>query len=165
MAKKKEKFKTNRQSYDFYVNNSEQETVDKKTYIDLSEAFSAFLAQKVIDGEIVKLPHRMGLIYVKGKRQLFRFKKNGEPYGLAPNWAKTKELWQKDPKAKEAKKIVYCDNAGTNFMRYRFFWSKDKVWAENKAYYTLIMSKTNKTIVRKKIQAGKEYLTNEQTYR
>ena len=65
-----------------------------------------------------------------------QFDENGNPI-LPPNWAKTKELWEKNPEAKAKKQLVYCTNDHTNGIRYKIIWSKRRVLVENKTLYSL----------------------------
>jgi len=63
-----------------------------------------------------KMPVGMPAIRVKKYKRNVRFKPNGTIDGksLSPNWKATMELWEKNPIAKEKKKLVYFINDHTN---------------------------------------------------
>jgi hypothetical protein len=86
-----------------------------------------------------------------------KFNRDGIPL-LPPNWAKTKELWDKNPEAKATKKIVYCLNEETDGVVYKLHWSKNRVPIENKLYYNFILTRANKRAIHQSIKQGKEYL-------
>ena len=104
-----------------------------------------------------KLTERLGKLSIFGKKVKVRIE-DGEIKGLAPDWVKTKELWESDSTAKERKQLVYHFNEDTNGIRYKFSWSKNRVLVSNKTLYTLRMTRTNKRELSKLVREGKEYL-------
>ena len=152
------KFYNSRDSYILYKNTSSLDTpVDISTYIKIVNSFMKFLIRKLFQTGEITLPERLGNLFVIGKKVKIRFEE-GEIKGLAPDWVKTKELWDSDSKAKKDKQLVYHFNEDTNGVRYKFFWSKNRVLVTNKTLYTLKMTKTNKKELSKLIKKGKEYL-------
>ena len=77
---------------------------------------------------------------------------------MAPDWVKTKELWESDKEAKKNKQLVYHFNEETNGIRYKFAWSKNRVLVSNKTLYNLRMTRSNKRELSKLVREGKEYL-------
>lgn len=138
---------------------SNNKPVDYKTYNELNIKYVKFLMEKVLDGEYVTLPGRLGLLYVTGIIQKPKIDENGNITGLAPNWRMTKELWEKDPKAKEQRKLIYNTNEHTGGIRYKFVWSKKRVLVSNKTLYSLKLTRANKRALYKRIMEGKVYLT------
>ncbi len=129
--------------------------VKLKDYLTLTSEYNKFLIEKVLEGKEVTLPSRMGTLTVVGKTQNF---KNGTA-ALAPDWVKTKVLWEKSEKAKAEKKLVYHTNSHTDGVRYKFLWSKKNVLVENKTLFSLRMTRTNKRAVHQKILNGSQYFT------
>ena len=129
---------------------------DVKVYILIANAYMKFLIDKVIDGDEITLPARLGSLSIIGNKRKLKFTEEGKPI-LPPNWAKTKKLWESNPKAKEEKKVVYCTNEETNGVVYKYLWSKNRVPIENKTLYALRMTRDNKRAVNKAIKANKEY--------
>jgi len=147
-----------RDSYKLYkqsINN----TIELKEYIIYANEFNKFLINKVLDGYEVTLPARLGTLSIIGKKENIKFDENGKIKGLAPNWVKTKELWDSNPKAKEEKKLLYHTNSHTDNTRYKFFWSKQRILIQNKILYSLRITRTNKRNVHNLILKGKQYKT------
>lgn len=126
-------------------------------YRDIINQFFKFIISLVFQGEHVKLPFRSGSVLITGVKVKPRME-DGEIKGLAPNWAKTKALWERNPKAKEEKKVIYNFNEHTGGVRYKITWVKKDVMIENKLLYSLIFSKANKREMSRLIFSGKEYI-------
>lgn len=132
--------------------------ISSKDYLDIVSKFNKFMINRVLEGDEVVLPARFGTLAIVGKKQEIKFDENGNIIGLAPNWVKTKQLWENDAEAKSKKKLVYCTNEHTSNIRYKFFWSKNKIFAANKTLYALRMTRTNKRAVYDKVsKQNKEY--------
>ena len=147
-----------RDSYKLYKKSTEN-PVDVKTYIEIANGYNQHLIDRVLDGEKVTLPMRFGTLCIMGKKQKVRFDENGNVKGLAPDWVKTKQLWDKNPEAKERKQLVYHTNEHSSTIRYKFLWAKSRVLITNKTLYALRLTRTNKREVNKRVNEGKEYLT------
>jgi|TARA_R100001377_G_scaffold85310_2_gene71539 hypothetical protein len=147
-----------RDSYKLYKE-SVDNPVDIKTYVKLSGLYNKFLMNKVLEGETVTLPCRLGNIYVAGRKQKVRFDEDGNVQGLAPDWVGTKKLWESNPEAKEKKQLLYHLNAHTDNVRYKYVWSKKDVLVKNKTLYSLRLTRTNKRAVHKRIIEGQQYIT------
>lgn len=131
--------------------------VEEKQYLDISHRYIQFLIQKVLEGEEVTLPARLGTLFIQGVKKSLKFNRDGIPL-LPPNWAATKRLWENNPEAKATKKIVYCLNEDTDGIVYKLHWSKNRVPIENKIYYNFILTRSNKRAIHQQIKEGKEYL-------
>jgi hypothetical protein len=103
--------------YRFYKNNY-SEVVDKKLYSDITRDFFNIIFDRMIfNNETFQLPYEMGEMFIGKKKQ-----KSFE--ALPINWKETKELWDKDPVAKENKVLVKHFNRHTDGYIFRFIWSK-----------------------------------------
>lgn len=145
-----------RDSYKLYKEKTEKPIIDIKTYLDIVNGFMKFIMSKVFEGYEVRLP-RIGTVSIVGNKIKPRIGEDGEIKGLAPNWAETKKLWDKNPTAKANKQLVYCFNEHTNGIRYKLLWAKKGVIIQNKKVYTLKFSRANKRKVNKLANEGKEY--------
>ena len=150
------KYYNTRDSYVIYKNISEN-PVDIKKFIRIANSFMKFLSKKLFDKGTIILPEKLGKLNIVGKKVKVRVE-NGEIKGLAPDWVNTKKLWEKDSEAKEKKQLVYHFNEETNGIRYKFFWSKNRVLVSNKTLYNLKMTRSNKRELSKLVREGKEYL-------
>lgn len=144
-----------RQSYKLYKKNVNKPVVDIKHYIYLANDYNKFLMEKVFEGEEVTLPMKLGTLSIVGRKEEIRFDENGKP-NLAPNWAKTKELWDRNPDAKKRKQIIYCLNEQTQGIRYKVSWSKRLMMVENKILYSLKMTRENKRRIHKEVTINKK---------
>ena len=150
------KFYNTRDSYVVYKNMSDN-PINISEYVQIINQFMKFLILKLLStGEII-LPERLGRLSIFGKKVNVRIE-DGEIKGLAPDWVKTKELWDSDPIAKQNKQLVYHFNEETNGIRYKFAWSKNRVLVSNKTLYNLRMTRSNKRELSKLVREGKEYL-------
>lgn len=150
------KFYNTRDSYVVYKNMSVN-PINISQYVQIINHFMKFLSSKLLStGEII-IPERLGKLSIFGKKVNIRIE-NDEIKGLAPDWVKTKELWDSDPIAKQNKQLVYHFNEETNGIRYKFAWSKNRVLVSNKTLYNLRMTRSNKRELSKLIREGKEYL-------
>ena len=131
--------------------------IEEKEFIIVANGYMEFLIQKVLEGEEVTMPARLGTLFIQGVKKKLKFNRDGIPL-LPPNLAKTKELWDKNPEAKATKKIVYCLNEETDGVVYKLHWSKNRVPIENKLYYNFILTRANKRAIHQSIKQGKEYL-------
>ena len=126
-------------------------------YVQIVNHFMKFLISKLLlTGEII-IPERLGRLNIFGKKVNIKVE-DGEIKGLAPDWVKTKQLWDSDQESKDKKQLVYHFNEETNGIRYRFAWSKNRVLVSNKTLYNLRMTRTNKRELSKLVRGGKEYL-------
>ena len=150
------KFYNTRDSYVVYKNMSDN-PINISEYVQIINQFMKFLILKLLStGEII-LPERLGRLSIFGKKVNVRIE-DGEIKGLAPDWVKTKELWDSDPIAKQNKQLVYHFNEETNGIRYKFAWSKNRVLVSNKTLYNLRMTRSNKRELSKLVREGREYL-------
>lgn len=146
-----------RSSYKEYKQESKK-PVDIKTYLNITTGFIKFLMFKVLNGDEVVLPWRLGTLMITGRKQKLRIE-NDVIKGLSPNWKKTKELWEKSEEARLAKRLVYNTNEHSESYRYKFIWSKKRSIVENKTLYSLIFTRANKRELASRILEGKEYYT------
>lgn len=147
-----------RDSYKSYKQSTEN-PVDIKTYILYANEYHKFLVEKVFNGDEVTLPLRSGTLSIIGRKQKITFDEEGKMKGLAPDWVKTKQLWDSNPEAKEKKQLLYHTNSHTDNTIYRFLWSKKRILTENKILYSLKMTRENKRRVHNLIKEGKKYVT------
>ena len=150
------KFYNTRDSYVVYKNMSVN-PINISQYVQIINHFMKFLSSKLLSTGEINIPERLGKLSIFGKKVNVRIE-DGEIKGLAPDWVKTKQLWESDEEAKNNKQLVYHFNEETNGIRYKFFWSKNRVLVSNKTLYNLRMTRSNKRELSKLVREGKEYL-------
>jgi hypothetical protein len=145
-----------RSSYKLYKKQVET-SIEQKEFLQIANGYMEFLIQKVLEGEEITMPARLGTLFIQGVKKKLKYNRDGVPL-LPPNWAATKKLWDSNPDAKATKKIVYCLNEETDGVVYKLHWSKNRVPIENKLYYNFILTRANKRAIHQQIKQGKEYL-------
>jgi nucleoid DNA-binding protein len=148
-----------RDSYKGYKS-SVKEPLEKKEYLEIAYGFMEFMMEKIFDGHTVKIPERLGVVEIKGRKQKIKIDKETDAIsGLAPDWKATNDLWRRDPLAKSKKKMIFLLNEHTGGIRYKINWSKLNVLVENKSAYALIFSRANKRRLAKIIKETKKEYT------
>lgn len=150
------KFFNTRDSYVVYKNISAN-PINISQYVQITNHFMKFLITKLLTTGEINIPERLGKLSIFGKKVNVRIE-DGEIKGLAPDWVKTKQLWDSDEVAKNNKQLVYHFNEETNGIRYKFSWSKNRVLVSNKTLYNLRMTRSNKRELSRLVREGKEYL-------
>jgi len=131
--------------------------VDEKRFRAISGAFNRYLMDRVLDGDSITLPSKLGPISLQSFKPTIKIEDDGSIKGLAPDWVKTKALWDRNPTAKENKKLVYHANEHTDGERIKYRWQKMLVNVANKKYYTFKASRNNKRLASAKIKEGCQY--------
>lgn len=149
-------FYNSRDSYVVYKSMSDN-PINISQYVQIINQFMKFIINRLFDKGQILLPEKLGTLQVIGKKVKVKIE-DGQIKGLAPDWVKTKELWETDEESRNNKQLVYHFNEQTNGVRYRFFWSKNRVLVSNKTLYNIKMTRTNKRTLSQLIKNGKEYL-------
>ncbi len=127
-------------------------------YIKIVNGFMKFIADKVINGEDVKLPNRMGSLVVIGKKIKLKIADNGFITGASVDWKATNELWARNPEAKQKKKRIYFFNEHSNGIRYNVRWFKGAITSRYKNIYSFQSSRRFlSSKISSEIKKGKEY--------
>lgn len=145
-----------RYSYKYYKESSEN-PIPLKQYAKVINDFTKFTMACIFEGREIKLPARMGTVSIKGRKVEPKLDENGNIMNQAPDYKATNKLWKECPECKENKQLVFHLNEHTEGIRYKFFWSKARMLVENKMFYTMIFTRTNKRFLSKLIAEGKEY--------
>jgi len=143
-------------------------------YINIVHGYLKFLMKKVFEGNDVRLGAKLGIIGVRGKKVIPEIGWDGKVKGVAPSWGKTKAKWVEEAKdmrltfeeflqkvPKHERKLVFCFNEHTEYIRYRIVWYKKNVIVENKTFYGLTFNRINRRTLWNLINEGKEYLVIE----
>lgn len=146
-----------RDSYKLYKSISEN-PISSKDYLDIGAGYREFMIEKVLEGEEVTIPAKIGTLAIVGTKRKLRFNDDGTPI-LPPDWKATKALWDRNPEAKRLKKRVFCTNEHTGGVVFKLLWSKRRVPMENKSLFAFRLVKGHKIAINKSIESGKEYLT------
>jgi nucleoid DNA-binding protein len=150
-------------TYELYKNgtNPRENKVNKALYDKVITDFLKFIAKKVINGAKVHLPFKCGILEIYGihvplenKLHLDLKNKAKTRTKLAPDWKKTKELWEKNDKAKEEKQLVFHFNEETNFTTYKIMWNPYGTNIKFSTFYKFDLTRKNKRTVAKNIKTN-----------
>jgi phage FluMu protein Com len=152
-------------SYKNFRKSGGEVIVTRKDFCKIVNEFNKHIMEFVLKGDEVKLPEKIGTISVKGKKVKTKFDEDiGRISNQAVDYGETNKLWSRCPECKERKQVVYHLNEHTNGIRYKFFWSRDRVLIENKSFYSMIFTRTNKRKLSHLIQNGKEFYVEATKY-
>jgi len=93
-----------------------------------------------------KMPYTLGSLRIrKGKSAGIKHDENGNliKRKLLIDYKRTKELWNRDPVAKDTKKVVLHLNEHSDGYVYGFYWNKTRGRIRNKEGYRFKTSRTN----------------------
>lgn len=127
-------------------------------FLDIVTGYAKYIMDRLLDGDTVQLPERLGTLEFSGIKVKPRLDEDGNIKGLSPDWKKTNELWNRCPECKEKKEFVYFFNEHSQGIRYKLRWSKKRVFVSNKEFYTFKLSFTNRKRFKDSILNGSEYL-------
>ena len=87
-----------KEAYSYYKNNTRSsEKINLSDYRKLMNSFNTFLMKKILEGNEITLPHRLGKISIQGIHQNIRLDEQGNIKGTRIDWFSTKDLWSKNP--------------------------------------------------------------------
>jgi hypothetical protein len=135
--------------YNFYKENSQFNLDIKKIKFNkIIKKFNRELIKLILYKNFAfKMPYTLGTLRIK------KYKYSGIQYDennniikkkLLIDYKKTKDLWERNPAAKEEKKLVLHLNEHSDGYLYRFYWDKTNGKLRNKEAYKFIPSRTNK---------------------
>lgn len=89
------------------------------------------LAQELINGNDVKLPHMMGRLEIRKMKPIIEFKDNKLKTNLPVNWNKTIKLWYEDKDAYKNKTLIRVEEKDI----FKIYYNKSKAKYQNKVFY------------------------------
>lgn len=124
---------------------------------DISQGFTSILREELLEEGSIALPHRLGTMKIVGRTVVPKVNDEGQITNLPVDWQSTKELWNKSPKAKLEKQLVYHFNEHTQYVRYKLGWYRKNVFLKNKNFYYFDACRDLKRQIAKEIKNNKEY--------
>jgi len=120
--------------------------VSYKDFVDICREYYKELSELILDGDIVKLPFRLGFLSVISKPTTTNLK-------AAPiDWKATVEL---------GKKVVET-NDHSDYTSYQFKWQKkNRAFVPNLEKYQLVMTRKNKRELAARIKSGEYQYFND----
>ena len=131
--------------------------VNQSIFSKVLKDFNAAIIDEIVyNAYEFRLPHRLGSLRVKKIKQKIKLTEDGklDTSNLAPNWKATMDLWGRNPKAKEEKKLIFHTNKHTSGYYFRWFWNKSTCNVKNSSVYKLEMTKVNKKKITKAVTSN-----------
>lgn len=95
------------------------EGVDYKAWRKITTALASVMADDVLNGLIVTLPRKMGLISLRRKPRVVKIGEDGKPKVNTPvDWGATVKLWSEDEDARLRKVMVHHDSRNVYSIMY-----------------------------------------------
>lgn len=113
--------------YQYYKKeNPESKLIRSKHNTILSEINEAIFKEIIDNNFELIMPYNLGKKKVKKVKIMLRLNDEGEldTSNLMVDWAKTNQLWEKDPSCKVNKTFIYLTNNHTKGFKFGFHWSK-----------------------------------------
>lgn len=132
--------------YRNYYNKRYDKNISKSIYNSIITDFNNGIKDLIInDSLIYKMPSLNLEILIKKEKRVPRIQNGKLVNNIPPDWKATKELWEKDPEAKEKKLLVRHNNSHTSNYIYRIYCKKFKCNIKSK---NLIKFKPNRMFQR-----------------
>jgi len=146
--------------YNYYkslIEKGSKYDIKQKLFSSIIKDFNETLYQReiVLNNHEFTIPCRLGTLRIKQFKRRYKIDENNKLISkLACNYKATKELWAKNPKAKEDKKLIFHENSHSDGYEFRCHWSKKKSNTPCKSFYQFIPCRTNKRFISECIKKG-----------
>lgn len=125
---------------------SKRYNVPYKIRREIADKFFDYLFEIMLQGHKIKLPKRLGYLYIVGRKKNV-YIKGDNVFSKMINWKETNKLWAEKPETKEQKLFVYYDNYHSSGFSYSLQWDKEKCLITNKIFYkAFLMPKRRKQL-------------------
>lgn len=146
--------------YNYYkslIEKNSKYDIKQKVFSSIIKDFNETLYQReiVLNNHEFTIPCRLGTLRIKQFKRRYKIDENNKLISkLACNYKATRELWAKNPKAKENKKLIFHENTHSDGYEFRCHWSKKKSNTPCKSFYQFIPCRTNKRFISECIKKG-----------
>jgi len=131
------------------------DTVNYSLFSEILKSFNLHFAKELYDGSYLKLPYRLGNIFVYKYKPKYKFDEEGNLINHGQNnmidYKATKELWKEHPELKHKQRVFY-DNDHSDGFKFKIKWKVGKV--RNIRLYNFIPAKSLKRNLAKYIRSN-----------
>ena len=120
-------------------------------YLKIIRLINDQLRLKLIQGEDVLLPERMGRLELRKTKPVIKFEDGKLKTTLPVNWNATLKLWYDNPQSKNKKQLVRQEVSDI----FKVYYNKTKANYNNKLFYEFNTNRTIKVNLKKQIKANK----------
>lgn len=124
--------------------------ISEKDFGEIIKVFHQTLQDQLLQGKIVRLPHRMGCLEIRKYETSIQYKGGKLKTNLPVNWGATLKLWYEDKEAHDNKTLVRFENKNTFIIYY----NKTTVAFNNKSFYQFIPTRVLKKKLKQRIAKG-----------
>lgn len=129
-------------------------TVSRSQFGIILKSINLIIADKILEGYSFKMPSRMGILAVTKKKEYVGFKEGKAVTNRPIDYRATLDLWEKNPQAKEERKLVRFINKHTNGWIYKVSYNKYYANYKNKTTFSLQINRKIKRQLAKNIFGG-----------
>lgn len=112
---------------------------------------NTYLADRLIHGEDIKLPYRMGKIELRKYNANFSFDDNKIKTNLPIDWNRTLKLWYEDEESYKKKTLIKMAEKEI----FKVYYNKQSAKYNNKAFYEFNVNRELKKKLKERIKEGK----------
>lgn len=149
-ASRRDGLRNIRTSFPHYRQRTTVRKIPKADYFIIIGLFVRYLVKLIFQGYTVKLPE-MGYMRIVKRKMEPRVSKDGRIVGLPINYKATNDYRKANPGSDH---IIYHTNEHTSGYAFTLFWSKGKIYAENKDLYGFELSRGHKRASKEVIVGG-----------
>ena len=141
--------------YRFFKKNN-KEKVSRALYGKILKEYNSYLRDKFSNkGEDIVFPYRLGRVELKKKKTEIYIDEEGKIINNLPtNWKATRDLWEKNPKAKAKNVMVKFTNEHSGGYTFKVSYLKSNAVFKNKSIYKIRFNRTLKRNLSKSIFKG-----------
>jgi len=139
---------------------SKYDEIPDKVLRTIIKNTGALITEKLLEGHAISLPKKLGVLQIKGVKTKIRYDENGNPMNLSVDYKATKDLWKTCQECKDRKQVVFHLNEHTNGYKYKFYWTRNRVFCPQKDLYKFVPARAVKRNMAKLIKDGKTYETH-----
>ena len=120
-------------------------------YLNIIRQVNNQLRDKLINGEDILLPERMGRLELRKNKTKFKIVDGKIKTNLPIDWNATLKLWYDNPVCKQKKQLVKQENTET----FKVFYNRNKANYNNKSFYEFNANRELKLGLKKNIKLNK----------
>lgn len=126
-------------------------TLTEHEFYSIIRKINEYLADNFIEGNDIKLPHRMGILELRKFDARIDFKNNKIETNLPIDWNKTLKLWYEDEEAFSNKTLIRVEEREL----FKVYYNKQSAKYNNKSFYEFKVNRELKLRLKRRIKDGR----------
>ena len=128
-----------------YYKKTTEKSVNYSTFVKVIKLFNKYLVDELYDGTFIRLPHKLGSLYIQKYKPKYKFDADGNLTNAGQvnmiDYKATKELWKEHPELAHKQRIFYENNHSDGF-KFKIKWKCGSI--KNILIYNFIPAKSLK---------------------